>query len=300
MIILTQQQLDSIIQNSQNKSKETISGIKCCKCGSLFCENMTIRQLYNLLYKRHKKEIIDKDLFCKNCLTIFIKETNLINKYGSIENGYKALYKKQKQTLKEKYGYENPFELESVKEKIKSTHIKKYGSYENYCKIVCGSMRGKILTKEQKEIKKEKMFKTTFEKYGEYAYSFLQTKEGQKHRRNIIYFDNIYFDSKAELNVYKYCKKHKISIERHPVEFVFKFNDKIYKYFPDFKINNILIEIKGEHFIKEDGSWQNPYNHLEDDLYEAKHQCALNNNVKIIKSKDIYIFLDNINKGDFE
>ena len=47
------------------------------------------------------------------------------------------------------------------------------------------------------------------------------------------------------------------------------------------------IEIKGEQFLKKDGSWQNPYNHEQDCIYEAKHQCALLHNVKIIYSKDL-------------
>ena len=32
---------------------------------------------------------------------------------------------------------------------------------------------------------------------------------------------------------------------------------------------------------------QNPYCHFEDGLYEAKHQCMVANNVKILTNKDI-------------
>lgn len=37
---------------------------------------------------------------------------------------------------------------------------------------------------------------------------------------------------------------------------------------------------------------QNPYNHKLDGLYEAKHQCMLSNNVKILRSKDYQQYID--------
>ena len=43
-----------------------------------------------------------------------------------------------------------------------------------------------------------------------------------------------------------------------------------------------LIEIKGDQFLKEDGTWQNPFDHTEDDKYEAKHQCAISNGIEIM------------------
>lgn len=56
---------------------------------------------------------------------------------------------------------------------------------------------------------------------------------------------------------------------------------------PDFKVNGIYVEIKGSQFFKFDGTMQNPFNHSYDGLYEAKHQCMLNNNVIIIKTSSL-------------
>lgn len=51
---------------------------------------------------------------------------------------------------------------------------------------------------------------------------------------------------------------------------------------PDFKVEDQLVELKGSQFLKEDGSWKNPYDKSQDGLFEAKHQCLLKNSVKII------------------
>lgn len=55
------------------------------------------------------------------------------------------------------------------------------------------------------------------------------------------------------------------------------------------QIDDILVEVKGDQFFKEDGTMQNPYDHTQDDLYEAKHQCMIDNNVYIFTSNDIKI-----------
>ena len=61
--------------------------------------------------------------------------------------------------------------------------------------------------------------------------------------------------------------------------------------FPDFKLNNVLIEIKGEHFLK-DGKWINPYSKIQDGILELKRQCLLQNNVKILYYNDIKDCID--------
>ena len=66
---------------------------------------------------------------------------------------------------------------------------------------------------------------------------------------------------------------------------------------PDFIVEGTIIEIKGDHFFKEDGTMQNPFDHSLDGLYEAKHQCMIANNVKILKSNEyqkIECYIENI------
>ena len=86
--------------------------------------------------------------------------------------------------------------------------------------------------------------------------------------------------------------------------FQYSFNGKNHKYFPDFIVDGKYIEIKGDHFFKEDGTMYNPFDHTQDGLYEAKHQCMVNNNVEIWNSKiyDKYLsyFMDNYSIDTFK
>lgn len=56
-----------------------------------------------------------------------IKKTK-IAKYGSLENANKVIHERSKSSIREKYGVDNPFQAEEVKEKIKQTNIELYGS----------------------------------------------------------------------------------------------------------------------------------------------------------------------------
>lgn len=51
-------------------------------------------------------------------------------------------------------------------------------------------------------------------------------------------------------------------------------------------IDGQLYEIKGNQFFEGD-KMINPYDRGQDGLYEAKHQCMLNNGVIILKVEDI-------------
>lgn len=86
------------------------------------------------------------------------------------------------------------------------------------------------------------------------------------------YYDNKKFDSSPEVAFYIYHKDHGIEIEYQPkTDIVYVVDGVVHHYFPDFKVGDRLIELKGDHFIAEDGTWQNPYDHSKDHIYEAKH-----------------------------
>ena len=113
----------------------------------------------------------------------------------------------------------------------------------------------------------------------------------QKCVRDGIYDeDGLKFDSKWELAYYRYCKANNFQIERQPIILEFTYNDKVKKYKPDFRINDQLVEIKGDHFFENHNKKLKmicPYDRSLDDLYEAKHQCMLANNVKILTYADL-------------
>lgn len=132
----------------------------------------------------------------------------------------------------------------------------------------------------------EKLQRTCLEKYGVRSYS--QTNEFAKKIHHSSELNNIKFDSSWELKIAKFCIEHNIEFEYQPNNyFEYEYNGKIYHYFPDFKIHEKFYEVKGNQFIKEDGSWQNPWNHSDDKKQEARHQCCLANNVIILSSNEL-------------
>ena len=75
----------------------------------------------------------------------------------------------------------------------------------------------------------------------------------------------------------------------------YEFEGRTYKYFPDFKYEGKLIEVKGDHFFNEAGEMINPFSEEQTGKAEAKHQCGLANNVIFYKTAEVAPFLEYIN-----
>ena len=94
---------------------------------------------------------------------------------------------------------------------------------------------------------------------GEIKPSFLgkhHTEETKQHLRNIErrncrknfhcgWYKGYWCDSSWELAFLYYCLEHNIKIERNHERFEYVFNGKVKGYYPDFKIENNYVEIKG-------------------------------------------------------
>ena len=228
-----------------------------------------------------------------------------IKKYGVDSYTKTEEFKeKAKQTNLERYGVEIPMTLDDIKEKLKQTNLERYG-VEFYSQ-----------TNEWKDKAVDKIKQTTLEHYGvEYYFQTEDCKEkskktlfekyGMYHTPSFKYtYNNEYFDSFPELCFYLYHIENNISIEHEPIELIYYCQGKQYSYYPDFKVENQLIEIKGHQFLKEDGTWYCPFDQSYNEVYEAKHQCALANNVKILYNPDYKKYLDwfeeqNYKKEDF-
>ena len=116
--------------------------------------------------------------------------------------------------------------------------------------------------------------------------SELRSKQNQR-----IIYDGKKFDSMAELSFYIWLVENRIQFDFQPnFAFSYSYTGKTHMYFPDFKIGDLFFEIKGDHFFNKDGTMCNPFNHTQDDLYEAKHQCMLMNDVIILKSSEYRMF----------
>ncbi len=202
-----------------------------------------------------------------------MQQNNLL-KFGSqqVFNSV-VVQQKIKQTNLERYGAENPFASEQIKQKIKTANLECYG-VENPSQANC-----------IKEKKKE-----TF--YNNYGMFHAPSKR--------YVFDNVYFDSFPELCFYLYHFKNGYNIKREPVALDYYYDGNIYKYYPDFSVDDVLYEIKGDHFLCEDGSWQNPFDRDSTELMETKHQCAVKNNVKILYGDDYEKYINWFNECGYK
>lgn len=159
----------------------------------------------------------------------------------------------------EKYGVEYPTSLEEVKEKVKKTCLERYGvSSPSQNPIFVEKYKQTNLKKygvenpSQLETVKEKARKTCLERYG--VRSYTQSEEYQKTAKKKYFFENKYFDSSWELAFYIYLRDNNIDFiyKPSPINY-FDSNGKSHKYFPDFKIGDRLIEIKGDFLLDEEG-----------------------------------------------
>lgn len=243
-----------------------------------------------------------------------VKETN-IARYGT-ENVFASeeIKSRIKRTNLDRYGVENVAQSEEIKQKIKITCLDLYG-VDNYAKTEeCQKkMRQTNLERFGVEVStknpqiRAKAKQTCLERYGVESTSGLpdvlaktrQTclnKFGATHYSKTFEFHNrirkryIYkeeaFDSLPELAIWVYCLDHNIEIKRNPCCLEYIFENKTHQYFPDFEIEGQLVEIKGDHFFKKDGTMQNPFDGSQDALYEAKHQCGIQNGVQFWRKAD--------------
>ena len=163
---------------------------------------------------------------------------------------------------------------------IKNIKINK--EYSDFCCQKCAASA---------EQTRQKNIQTSLKKYGVINGGGSRLAQLKMHKK--YYYDNIYFDSMPEISFYIWLKDNNIQFEFHPnIQLKYFYKDKQYSCQPDFKVNDTLIELKGNHFLKNNGTWQNPFNHLEDERYEAKHQCLLENNVVIYYTNDYVKYLN--------
>ena len=196
----------------------------------------------------------------------------------------------------ERYGVTNVNKIPEIRQRIEQTNIEKYGSK---------SALGNDKIREQSKL-------TSLAKYG--TENPMQNKEiqnkakdtlfklyGVRHtpQQNFIY-NNIYFDSFPELCFYLYHTQNNINIKHEPIGIIYYFNNKEHTYYPDFQVDNQLYEIKGQQFLKEDGTWQCPFDHSKDALFEAKHKCAIQHNVKILYNAEYKKYIDWFNENGYK
>lgn len=243
------------------------------------------------------------------CLTC---KKELINKnVKNIRKGYQHLHcsvscgnsdpnvlKRAEETSYKLYGTRLPSQSNIVKDKIRKRNQELYGvdwytqsdKFKQQYKYACIKQYG-VDNIAKSEIGQKHIQETCMNRYG--VKNAMQCSSILNKTKQKYVYDNIHFDSKYEIALYIYLTDYNIDFEYAPnISFEYTFNEKRHVYIPDFVVNGIVVEIKGNHFFKDDGTMQNPFDHSQDGLYEAKHQCMLKNNVVILKSSDCKKYIE--------
>lgn len=306
----------SYIEEQLNDHKEHI----CTKCGAVFVLKTKYKSKsygYSLCpncikaarLENRKKSTAKKYGSYENFLKAKQESiTNgIVNKYGSLENYYRIKGEHTSNGLKETYSdssklkkanekrratYSNKTDedLALIEKKRKDTLVSKYGSWENYVqqstqktrktkkeRYGCGqSPKGREAAAELCKSKEfiEKRKKTCLEKYGHSTYANLATYD----------IDGFKFDSSWEAWYYLYAKHENMQIIPHPKVRITYIGDdeKEHDYIVDFEVDGKLVEIKGNHLIRDgilcDTMGNKSY---------AKTKCLEENNVQIITGDEM-------------
>lgn len=204
-----------------------------------------------------------------------VSKTNL-ERYGvKVAGANKELHKKNIKTCLKRYGVEHTSKIKENRDKAKKTNLLRYGN-ENYNNL--------------KQIRH-----TCLERYGVENPTQCHDIRVKQQKRYI--YNEINFDSSWEIAYYIWLSDNNIKFEYQPdILIKYKYKGKTYTYSPDFKVNDKLIEIKGDQYFNKNGTRMIcPYDHTLDGKFNAKFKCMLKNNVYILRYNDIKQYLYYIN-----
>lgn len=260
----------------KNKTKTTCMdkyGFSSYLASNAYKEHM--KQNYGYEYALQSPELKQK-----------FKETSL-NNYGTefpMQNV--DLQKSIAETCMTKYGVSNPLKLPGVPERalkaLQEHNMEKYGvpyafqaeEVQNKIKKTCMEKYGVSYALQAKEVR-EKLKQSNIAKYGvPHAPSSKYT------------YPEALLDSSWEIYFFVYY----VALGKSPIfttkSFTYTYDGKEHIYYPDFEMDGSIYEVKGDQFIK-DGKMVNPYDASQNGLFEAKHQCMIQNNVIMYTSEQM-------------
>ena len=288
------QENDGICKYCNNKTRFwnlTRGYLDFCSNKCAQCSNITRQKIENTNLARYgtKSTIQNQNVLNR-------RNNNNLIKYG-VKNPIELDFVKDKvkKSILEKYGVDNISKVDIIKQKKEETTLNNFGvkyysqtdEYKNRYKQTCLEKYGVENISQINEVK-EKKKQTTFLHYG--VENPNDSYEIQSLKCRKYNYNNICFDSSWEIVYYIWLKDNNVNFEYHPkYAFEYLFNNKIYKYQPDFLVENYFVEIKGEHFFDKYGNFINPYNKQLNEQYKEKYKCMLDNNIIIIRNCDKYI-----------
>ena len=185
-----------------------------------------------------------------------------------------SIKEKRKQTCLMKYNVEHPWMLDEIREKGLKTMERLYDTR-------CG-----VFTPKAKE--------TIRKKYN--VEHFSNSSEFSKRRKKKYISGEHSFDSKDEQFLYNFAVFAGLNVTEHPCKnFTYSYNGKMHTYEPDFIINDKYYEVKGLQFFESKNPNErmiNPFDRTQDELYEAKHQCMMQNQVKILTNINLFSLIN--------
>ena len=249
------------------------------------------------------------------------KFSNTMNeRYGGIGNSSPEIFEKQKKKMVELYGVEFPSQSDELNknmwtpesfEKGRQTLFEKTGYYYNWDNPDIGgkgrehsqknpesrnkAVKSREITLNNLPGGKKEFYKNvsikrenTINSYEGGREKFYSDRQKNINKFRKYLYNNIRFDSSWELIYYIYCKDHNINIKRCEDEhYEYFYNNKKYLYYPDFIVNGEFIDIKGDHYLNDDGSLRKVYKNQNLDKLKCKYKCMIDNNVKLLSSEDL-------------
>lgn len=264
------------VSNTWNKRlnflKQTYN-FQCLECGEKF--STSIRLNKHIIKNHGKKEYYDNHLKkngedkCKICG----KKTNFTGRLSGEYSGYKYCcsnkcaniyrYQQRSKTNLLKYGFENPFQSEEIKKKIKQTFINNYGVDNNM-----KSEKGK--TEYKKSMMKKYNVEWPLQNKNILDKNQKSAKTLKRYKDTSLWYQGLYEKEFLDLYLIKYP-----DIQRGPsIKYTYKNKDKVYH--SDFYIPslNLVVEIKSSWILKIDKE------------SEEKKNAVINNGFKYIMILD--------------
>lgn len=241
---------------------------KCDTCGAIITRNCGIRGYStgesDRIHCQNNGKCANNDL---EKLKQF--EEYCLNKFGSTTPFTSDTFlEKVETTSLKKYGVKRPQQADVVKNKVAETCIRLYG-------VSCTLKADSVI---------KKIENTNLDRYGVKAVAQNHEIFLKQHQKYM--YKNIHFDSSWELAYYIWLTDNNIDFTYQPnisFDYTTKKDNKKHKYFPDFLINGIFYEIKGDCFFNDNNE---PIKYDKYPWFE-KYDSMQQNNVQVLRFADI-------------
>ena len=172
---------------------------------------------------------------------------------------------KNRNTCLKKYGVTNPNKLSWVRDKIRRTCETKFGVDHNFKLEECREKRRQTWIQKygtdnpkSTDVVQHKFEETCEHRYG--VKNVSQVHSIRSRMRKKYLFNGMRFDSSWELAFYIWNKDNGVELKHEPERLEFVGSDgKTHFYFPDFKKDDVFIEIKGNQFFDKFGNVLSKY-----------------------------------------